>query len=80
MGHRRDWDMNAIRHGIWAMRAEMNSAYNDGFVTWGVKQELYRLKWLVDASLASASRYAGEEEWLNEEEQKKVWSILKNEM
>lgn len=80
MGYRRDWDLNSIQHGIWSMRAEMNSPYNDGFTTWPIKQELYRLKWLIDESLAKASTYAGEDEWLNEEEQKKIWSILKNEV
>ena len=76
MGFRKDWDTNAIRHGIWVMRSQMNSPYNDGFTTWPIKQELYQLKWLIDASLAEASTYAGEEAWLNEEEQKRVWSIL----
>lgn len=80
MGHRRDWDMPAIQHGIWCMRSEMNNPYNDGFTTWPIKQDLYRLKWLIDESLAKASTYAGETEWLNEEEQKKIWSILKNEV
>jgi len=77
MGYIRDWDMNAIRHGIWMMRAEMNNPRNDGFVTWGVKQELYQLKWLVDQTLDEASTYAGETEWLREQEQQRILDILK---
>ena len=79
MGYRRDWDANAIRHGIWSMRAECTNPLNDGFVTWGTKQELYKLKWLVDESLAACSNYAGEEEWLKEQEQQRIINILKNE-
>ena len=79
MGHRRDWDLNAIRHGIWMMRVEMNDPRNDGFTTWPIKQDLYRLKWLIDESLSQASGYAGEEEWLEEQEREKIMRILKDE-
>ena len=79
MGFRKDWDINAITHGIWMMRGQMNSPYNDGFVTWPIKQDLYKLKWLVDATLAEASTYAGEEKWLEEQEREKIMRILKDE-
>jgi len=79
VGHRRDWDLNSIQHGIWSMRAEMTSPYNDGFVTWPIKQDLYRLKWLIDESLERASTYSGETEWLKEQEREKIMRILKNE-
>jgi tellurite resistance protein len=59
------------------MRAECVNPRNDGFVTWNTKQELYRLKWLVDESLAACSTYAGEEEWLKEQEQDRIMRILK---
>jgi hypothetical protein len=77
MGYRRDWDANAIRHGIWMMRAECTNPRNDGFLTWGTKQELYKLKWLIDESLEACSNYAGEEEWLKEQEQQRIINILK---
>jgi len=62
------------------MRSEMNNPYNDGFTTWPIKQDLYRLKWIIDESLANASSYAGEEEWLKEQEREKIMRILKNEV
>jgi hypothetical protein len=62
------------------MRAELNNPYNDGFSTWPIKQDLYQLKWLIDESLAQASRYAGEEEWLKEQEREKIMRILKDEV
>jgi predicted patatin/cPLA2 family phospholipase len=78
MGFQKDWDLNAMRHQIWMMRAEMNSGYNDGFTTWAIKQDLYRLKWLVDETLAQASTYAGETEWLKEQEQEKIIKVLRS--
>lgn len=78
MSFRKNWDLASIQHGIWCMRSELTNPYNDGFVTWPIKQDLYRLKWLIDESLAKSSTYVGEAEWLEEEEKKRVWKILKN--
>ena len=78
MGHRKDWDMNAIRHQIWTMRHEATTPYNDGWVAFGVKQDLYRLKWQIDEALADCSSFAGETEWLLEQEQERIIKILKS--
>ena len=76
MGHRKDWDMNAIRHQIWTMRHEATTPYNDGWVAFGVKQELYQLKWQIDQALADCSTFAGEDEWLREQEQERIINII----
>ena len=78
MGHRKDWDMHAIRHQIWAMRHEATTPYNDGFMQFDIKQDLYRLKWQIDEALASCSSFAGENEWLHEIEQERIINILKS--
>ena len=78
MGHRKDWDMNAIRHQIWTMRHEATTPYNDGWVAFGVKQELYQLKWQIDEALAACSTFAGEDDWLHEQEQERIINILKS--
>jgi hypothetical protein len=77
MGFRKDYDFNAIVHGIYSMRYECTNPRNDGFITWGTKQDLYRLKWLIDDSLAQCSTYAPEAEWLKEQEQQRLMEILK---
>ena len=46
-------------------------------MTWATKQELYKLKWLIDESLAECSTYSGESEWLKEQEQERIIDILK---
>jgi hypothetical protein len=78
MGHRKDWDMNAISHQIWAIRYEATSPRNDGWVSFGAKQDLYRLKWQIDEALASCGNFAGETQWLNEQEQLRIVEILKS--
>ena len=78
MGHRKDWDMNAISHQIWTMRHEATTPYNDGWVAFGVKQELYQLKWQIDQALAACSTFTGEDEWLREQEQERIIKILKS--
>ena len=78
MGHRKDWDMNAIRHQIWTMRHEATTPYNDGWVAFGVKQELYQLKWQIDEALAACSTFTGEDQWLHEQEQERIINILKS--
>ena len=78
MGHRKDWDMNAIQHQIWTMRHEATTPYNDGWTAFGVKQELYQLKWQIDQALADCSTFAGEDDWLREQEQERIINILKS--
>ena len=36
---------------------EMNSAHNDGYVRWGVKQDLYLLKFMLDDVLENAPTF-----------------------
>jgi len=56
---------------------EMNSPYSDGYSAWGIKQDLYLLKFMLDKVLANAPTFVGEEEWLKEQSQSKMMEILK---
>jgi hypothetical protein len=69
--------MNAIQHQIWAMCHEASSRYNDGFTAFEAKKDLYQLKWQIDRALADCSTFAGEDEWLHEQEQERIIHILK---
>ncbi len=40
-------------------------------------QDLYQLKHLVDEALDACPQFAGEEEWLKEQDQKKMWKAIK---
>jgi hypothetical protein len=77
MGYRKPMDYNQVHHQIYMAGVEMHSNYNDGFVQWMLKQDLYKLKWLLDEIMADAPTFADEEEFLKEHEQVKMWRTLK---
>jgi hypothetical protein len=53
-----------------------NDPYVTGYVNWPCKQDLYRVKFAVDEMLRKTSTFAGEEEWLEEQEKEKMWKAL----
>jgi hypothetical protein len=59
---------------------EVNSPYNDGITAFEIKKKLYTIKFVLDYELCRGATFAGEEEFLNECEQKMIWSILKNDI
>jgi len=74
-----DWNVDRIINECRKMYAGANDPYVTGWNNWPCKQDLYRVKFAVDAMLAETSTFSGEEEWLGEQEKEKVVRILKNE-
>ena len=52
-------DIDDIMSKIRKMNGEMNSPYNDGYVSWGIKQDLYILKFFLDKVVADALTQVG---------------------
>ena len=52
----------------------------DSYLQWGAKQDLYRLKWILEDALKRCPTFSPEEEWLREQEKKKVIKILSNDI
>ena len=71
------WDVNRIVQELHSCASQVNNAYNDGFVSWGCKQDLYRVKFALEDMLRRCNTFAGEQEWLQEMEAKRTWEILK---
>lgn len=78
MGHKYQLDVIDITSQI--NRAVYEQIYQDGYTGWGYKQDLYRIKWILDDAINRCPTYAGEQEWLREQEKKKVIRILKNDL
>lgn len=78
MGFKKPMDYNSVNHQIYMAGVELHSAYNDGFVQWEIKKDLYKIKWLVDAILKDSGTFADEEQFLKENEQRVMWRTLKN--
>lgn len=76
MGFRKSLDYNTTQHNIYMAGVELHSPYNDGFTQFEIKKDLYKLKWLIDEILSESSTFVGEEEFLKENEQRKMWRTL----
>jgi hypothetical protein len=80
MGFKKSWDVGDIVKQINGATYECISPYNDGYTGFYTKQDLYRIKWILDDAITRCPTFAGEEEWLREQEKKKVIRILSNDI
>jgi len=77
MGFRKPMDYNSVNHQIYMSGVELTSPYNDGFTTFEIKKDLYKLKWMLDAIMKDSPTFSGEDEFIKEHEQKVMWRTLK---
>jgi hypothetical protein len=77
MGFKKSWDVGNITSQIHTLSRECSSSNNDGFTAWGCKQDLYQIKEVIDAAIRNSPTFAGEQEWLQEREKKRIIKILK---
>jgi len=73
-----NWDVNQIISQCQQMHFGATDPMVTGWVNWPCKQDLYRVKFAVDAMLANTSKFSGEDEWLAEQEKEKMWKLLKS--
>ena len=76
MGFRKPMDYNSVHHQIYIAGVELHSPYNDGYTTFEIKKDLHKLKWLLDEIMNDAPTFTGEDEFLKEHEQTKMWRTL----
>lgn len=65
----KDWDIAKIKSEIDRIWLSESDPHEDGFVTWGCKQDLYEILWFVEDELAKCSTYADEDEYVKKREQ-----------
>lgn len=80
MGYIKRWDTNDILVQINRAGAECCDSRNDGFVSWAIKQDLYKIKWQIEEILGLCPKFAPEDEFLAEREKKLMWHNLKNDI
>lgn len=78
MSLRKTWDVANISQQIYRMARESSSPYTDGFTAFEIKKELYELKFIIDSVISSGPQFNGEQEWLTEQEKKRIIKILKS--
>ena len=72
----KDWSLKDIKTEISKISWAESDPRQDGFVTWGCKQELYEILWYVEEKLRKCSTYAGEDDFLKEHDKEMTWRIL----
>ena len=75
-----DWNTSQVIAELGKMYRGATDPYATGWNNWPCKQDLYRVKFALDDMLSKTAKFAGEEEWLEEQrierEKQKVWRTL----
>ena len=80
MGYKHSYDIIQAHQQVRAAARECSDPRNDGFIAWGVKQDLYQLKWMLDDLMKDCPEFGEmEKEWLHEQEQKRIIRYLRDE-
>lgn len=79
MGFKQTWDVAEIAQKIHSMARECASPYNTGFITFEIKKDLYQLKDIIDRALKESPDFGEmEQQWLTEQEKKRIIKHLKS--
>ena len=78
MGFKASWDIADIVSQLQRLTRECSSPFNDGFIAFGLKKDLYQIKFIIDEALSTTPEFSGEQEWLTEQEKKRIIKILKS--
>lgn len=74
---KKDWDVANITSQIHSLSRQCSSPYNDGFTAFELKKDLHQIKEVIDQALKNSPTFEGEEQWLQEQEQKRIIKYLK---
>jgi hypothetical protein len=77
MGFTKPLEVNDVKMQLMKAHGEICSTYNDGWTSWELKKELYEIKWLLDECIKRQPTFSDEEEWLDAQHKKQMWSELK---
>ena len=72
----KNWSTDKIINDLQKIYFATTDPRMDGFVTWGCKQVLSRVKFALDEMLQRCPVYAPEVEFLEQNEKQKVWKSL----
>lgn len=72
----KDWSIEQIANEISKIAFAEKDINMTGYITWGCKQDLYQLKWLIERKLEECSTYAAEEEYVREHEKQETFRRL----
>lgn len=77
MGYMVKFTVEDVINQIRSARADCNSPYTESFNAWGIKQDLYQIKWFLEDALRNCPKFSQEDQWVKDQEQKRLIKILK---
>lgn len=77
MGYKKPINVPDVVSQVRMAGYECRDSRTDGWTAFGIKQDLYQIKWALDDALRQCPIFVGEDEWLREQEQKRIIEILK---
>lgn len=77
MGYRKLINVPDVLSQIRMTGYECSDLRTDSWIAWGLKQDLYQLKWAIDEAIRRCPVFSPEEEWLTDQEKTRVIKILK---
>lgn len=72
-------DIQKVSQVVNSISRHINDKRADGYTQWAAKQDLYRLKFMIDEALGNCPKFSPEDEWLREIEKLKLLGILSKE-
>ena len=72
-----NWNVDQVIAECRKMYSGANNSYETGWNNWPCKQDLYRVKFAVEEMLQNTSKFAPEDEWLEQQKKEKMWQTLK---
>ena len=81
MGFKYSYNISNAAREINAAAYDACDSKSDGYINFGAKQDLYRLKWILEDALKRCPDFGStEQEWLREQDKKKVIRILSSDL
>lgn len=73
---RKSLNLHYMQSEIRRIGYEIRHPHTDGYVGWGLKQDLWKLHMVLQKELAKSPTYTGETEWLQEQRTAQAFEIL----
>lgn len=77
MGFKLQHNISEIINQIKSAQHTCSDRRTDSYVSWGIKQDLYQIKWIIDEAIRQCPVFSPEKDWLREQEKTHVVKILK---
>jgi hypothetical protein len=75
---KKDWSVDNIANQLRMLARECSDYGNDGISSFEIKKDLWQIKFLLDDLIKSTPYFSMEEQWLTEQEKKRIIKILKS--